>query len=186
MKTLSDVLLQADPLRAEARRAEAREASRAIVVAAPPQHVRFEARPASRRRMLAIAATLAVTCAAAAFVLWPSNAVDLVAAVRFEARIAGTTEPVARNGDIAHAEVVPSKDGTKFDIALTFTQAGAKKIREVTARNIGTRIELRIDGTLVMSPVIRAALPDASGVAVITGNYTRAEADRIVSGIIGR
>ena len=44
-------------------------------------------------------------------------------------------------------------------------------------------LPILIDGKVVMAPTLRVAI---STLAVITGDYTRAEADRIANGMIGR
>jgi preprotein translocase subunit SecD len=185
MTTLADVLHDADPLPYETRSAGGRAVTRATVLSAPA-HVDV-ARPISRRAF-AVSAAVAATgiLALVASFSWQNASVDLIAAVRFEARLAGSKDVIVRNGQIARAAVVPGHTAQTFNIAVTFTADGAKKMREVTARNVGKQIELLVDGKVAMAPVIRSAFPDASGQAVITGDYTRADADRIVSGIIGK
>ena len=185
MKTLSEVLQDADPLRHERPSApHERQMRKAAMIAALAAAPPARAGGLSRRALLA-AAALVVAAAGAAFFAWPRASVDVVAAVRFEARIAGTTQAVVRNSDIAKAAVVAGATPGTFDIDITFKPAAAAKLRDLTARSIGRKLELLIDGKVVMAPVIRSATPDASGTSRITGRYTRAEADRIVAGIVG-
>ena len=180
MKTLTEVLRDADPAESETRSPEGRALTRMRVLSA---NTRPETpHPVSRRRVLALAAMGIAGIAAAVFVGRQAS-VDAIAAVRFEARLAEGRKTIVRNKDIARAEVVPGGNDSTFNISLTFTPDGARKMRQATERNIGKQLELLIDGRVVMSPVIRAAI---SGEAMITGTYTRAEADRIVSGIVGR
>ena len=68
-------------------------------------------------------------------------------------------------------------------MSLTFTAAGAEQMRRATERRIGQKLAILIDGDVVMAPVIRAPI---TATALITGSFTRADAERIVAGIIGR
>ena len=52
------------------------------------------------------------------------------AAVRFEARLAEGRKTIVRNKDIARAEVVPGGNDSTFNISLTFTPDGARKMRQ--------------------------------------------------------
>jgi preprotein translocase subunit SecD len=45
---------------------------------------------------------------------------------------------------------------------------------------VGRPVAILIDGEVVMTPVVRSAIGNS---ATITGNYTRAEAERIASGM---
>lgn len=184
MKTLSDVLHDADPAGYEPRSAHARAVTRATILSAPRPVT--AARTVSRRRVLALAGVLGIASVAATRFAWRYASVDAVAAVRFEARLAGSKDAVVRNSDIARAEVVAGTEPGTFDINITFTPEGARKLRAATAGNVGKTIELLIDGKVVMAPVVRSPIPSTSGASTITGRYTRAEADRIVSGIVGR
>jgi preprotein translocase subunit SecD len=49
--------------------------------------------------------------------------------------------------------------------------------------HLGRPMAILIDGTVVMAPVIKAPMSTS---ATITGQFTREEAERIVSGIRGR
>ena len=200
MTTLSDLLRDADPLAREPRRNEMeRRASRTRVLDAPPSPNGL-AMP-SRRVAMAAAAAIVATAAAAGY--WSRLAVDVVAAVRFEVRLAEDspgagltqaagpggksiylrTDSVVGNGDILKAEAIPgSKPGT-FGVAITFSGAGAAKMSRASASHIGKPMAILIDGKVVMAPTVRAAI---SSSAVISGDFTRAEATRIVEGVIGK
>jgi preprotein translocase subunit SecD len=138
----------------------------------------------------------------AGYVSW--IAVNVVAAVRFEVRLAedapaaglreaavpgGTRklylheEAVLTNGDIARAETIPGNTAATFGVALTFNGDGASKIARATGGHIGRPLAILIDGAVVMAPVVRSPVTTS---AVISGDFTRAEADRIVAGIVGR
>ncbi len=187
MKTLSDILRDADPLAHEGPSSpDDRQVRKAAMIAALASAAPEPARAHGRRRVLSAAAGLIVAAAAAAFFVWPQTSIDVIAAVRFEARLAGTTEAIVRNSDIAKAAVADGATPGTFDIDITFKPEAVKTLQEVTRQNIGKTLELLIDGKVVMAPKIRAAFPDASGRSKITGSYTRAQADRIVAGIVGR
>ncbi len=181
MRHLADVLRDADPLGPavnETRSAQARAVTRAAVLESPA-HAAHDRRPVSRRRVLAAAGAAAAALVFAA-VVWERASVDAVAAVRFEARIAGTTEAIIDNHDILTAEAVPADDGT-FSVAITLTQEGGEKMRRATEARIGEHLELVTDGKVVMAPTIRGAVSTS---AMLTGGYTRADAERVAEGLL--
>ena len=56
-------------------------------------------------------------------------------------------------------------------------------MRQATAEHIGRPVAILIDGTVVMAPIVRSPIGDS---AVISGQFTREEAERIAAGIDGR
>jgi SecD/SecF fusion protein len=68
----------------------------------------------------------------------------------------------------------------QYSIDVKFNASGAEKMRAATGNHIGRPVAILLDGQVVMAPVLRSPI-DAS--AVVTGNFTRAEAARIVNGI---
>jgi hypothetical protein len=197
MRTLSDVLRDADPLRDEPpRRERDRRLNREAILDTPyvPQWSRR-----SVAKLVIVAATLGGVAVGTQY--WPRGASDLVAAVRFEVHLAeeqpanglqevtvdGRTiylhpEIVVTNADIAESELVEA-DGQSFSVALTFTADGAAKMSRASQHHLGRPMAILIDGTVVMAPVIKAPMSTS---ATITGQFTREEAERIVSGIRGR
>ena len=128
---------------------------------------------------------------------------DVVAAVRFEVRLAEEAfapglrevavdasrkiylhpETVITNSDIAEASVVPgSKDG-EFSVAVKYKAGGAERMRRATQNHIGKPMAMLIDGNVVMAPVVRSAIGTQM---MITGSYAKADAERIAAGMIGR
>ncbi len=179
MKTLSDILRAADPLNDEPRpTADARQRTRDAVLRAA--HRAPAVRPTPRRTLVGavIAAVAVVVLAGAA---WRHISVDAVAAVEFEARLAATGQHIASNRDILSARVVAGTKPATYWVAITFTADGADKMRRATEAHIGEQLELLIDGKVVMAPIIRSAISSA---ATISGDYTRAEATRIVDGLL--
>lgn len=200
MKRIADVLREADPLAEEVPPTEAERAIRrqAILNAQPRP-----SRGVSRRTALTAIAAVAIVGVATGTRYW-SQATDLIAAVRFEVHLAelepapglrkatvagnGRTiylhdESVVTNADVAEAHIAPGNPPDGIGIALTFTPGGSAKMARATEGHIGRPMAIMIDGEVVMAPTVRSV---TSTDAVITGNYTRAEADRIVAGIIGR
>jgi len=203
MNTVGDLLRDADPVAHEAEIAAERVRARDAVVAAA---TRPEARSFPRRRVVAAAAVVAamVVAAAAGSRLWPANATLHAAAVRFEVRLAEATptlalqpvrvagsnqtvylhqDAVVTNDDIAAARVVPGSGPSQFHVAVRFTPDGAEKMRAATAAHVGRPIALMIDGQVVMAPTVRSPI---STDAVVTGDFTQAEAERIAAGMLVR
>jgi len=63
---------------------------------------------------------------------------------------------------------------------VEFLPAGAERMRQATAIHLGHPVAILIDGEVVIAPIVRSAISDS---AAITGDYTRAEAERIASGV---
>ena len=81
--------------------------------------------------------------------------------------------------DIDSAFVTESRGGASVEVILV--DAGRERWAAVTEQNVGRRIGIIVDGTLVSAPIVRA--PITKGRAVITGSFTEAEAKRIAAGI---
>jgi len=132
--------------------------------------------------------------------IWVRGTIPLLAAVRFEVRLAEDKpiqglvvaqvpdsgrviylhpEIVVSNDDIAQSWV--SQDGSdRFNVAIQLLPSGADRMRQATAMHVGRPVAILIDGRVVMAPVVRSPISDS---AVITGNFTRAEAERITDGM---
>ena len=63
---------------------------------------------------------------------------------------------------------------------MKFDPAGATKMRQATTTHVGKPVAILIDGEVVVAPVVRTVI---SSSAVISGDYSRAEAERIIEGI---
>jgi hypothetical protein len=203
VKSLKDTLQDADPLRREPHVLEREHdrlrqavisAARDVGAAPPPR--RFRAPVA----VLAVVAVI-VTGVAGGFQIWSHGAATLQAAVRFEMRLAEDhpgaglrevraagsdravylhDEVIVTNADIARSRIVPGDGPSHFNIAVEFNAAGAQKMQQATADHVGRPVAVLIDGEIVMAPILRAAISTS---ALITGDYSRAEAERIVNGI---
>ena len=127
--------------------------------------------------------------------------VEAQAPVRFEMRLAETSpapglqpltgggrimyvhrDVIVGNVDIASARVIAGSPAG-FGVEVTFTPSGAEKISRATANHAGNHVAILIDGQVVALPVVRSAIRVS---AVISGDLTRPDADRIASGMIGR
>jgi hypothetical protein len=203
MKTVDELLRDADPLRREPPIAdETLRRLRQCVVAAASEPGRTGAMP--WRASLAIAATVVLAVILVSVGGWllvsPATAA-LHAAVRFECRLAETQpaaglreakiagtgriiylhpEAIVSNEDIATSEVIAGDSPSSFGVSITFTKPGAEKMHKATSGAIGHLVAILIDGDLVAAPVLRAAIGES---AVITGRFTKAEAGRIADGI---
>jgi hypothetical protein len=200
MSSLRTLLQNTDPLRHELPRLDAeRERIRLTIVQATP----VDRSTRSVRARLPLAATLAIATlgvVALGYQLWMHGTTPLLAAVRFEVRlaedrpipglvVAQVAEPgrviylhpeiVVNNDDIAQSWVL--QDGPdRFGVSVQFLPAGAERIRQASAAHVGRPMAILIDGVVVMAPVVRSPIGDS---AVISGNFTQAEAERIVDGI---
>src|SRR5947208_630176 len=134
MKTLTDILRDADPLRAEpARSALAREQLRRAVLSSHPAPI---ARTLVPRRTLVVG-VFAIVCAMVATFAWKRVSVDAVAAVQFEARLAETGQTIVANRDLLRTRVIPGSMPSTYGIELTFTPEGAEKLRRATETHVG-------------------------------------------------
>jgi len=200
-KTVGDLLRNADPLRGEQDHVDAERdrMRRSILAAASAPPATAPPRAGRRRAMLVFAAAI-VAAAALAPQFWPRGTATVHAAVRFEvrlaelepsadlleARVAGSggaiylhREIVATNDDVARGRVVPGS-GASYAVAVEFTPEGAEKMRHASAAHIGKPIAILIDGAVVMAPTVRSPIGSS---AVITGDFTESEAQRIVDGL---
>jgi hypothetical protein len=205
MTELGNLLREADPLEYEPafppdRRDSMRDAI--LSVAAP---VGAPDRAISRRLAIAGAAALAVFAASLAGPRMGSLFVrDLDAAIRFEVRLAegqpasglreakvtGSSRSVylydsviVSNGDIASAHAVPGSGPSDYSVNIEFNTTGAARMHDATASHVGKLIAILLDGRVVMAPTLRSPISES---ARITGNFTKAQAEKIANGLAGR
>jgi hypothetical protein len=200
MKTIRELLQDADPLQREPIwPSSKRDFRRQSVIAAA---ARGPGETGSRSRIAAFA-TIASIAIAAPFLGsrgWSLFVGDLRAAVRFEVRLAEDKpapglrevkvsgsgqsiylhdEIVVSNSDIAAARLVQGGPA-QYSVGIEFNASGAEKMRAATGGHLGKPVAILLDGQVVMTPVVRASLGAS---AMITGNFTRSQAERIVEGI---
>ena len=199
MKTVSDLLREADPLSDDMPRLDdARDRIRRTVTAAaitpssPMNHI-------GRRRALSAVVTAAAALAGIG-VFFGTEKNVLQAAVRFEVRLAETrpapglivarvSEPggslylhpelIVTNDDISQSWI--TQDGPdRFAVSVQLLDPGAQRMRQATAAHLGRPLAILIDGEVVAAPVVRSPVGAS---ATISGDFTKAEAERIVEGI---
>jgi len=190
---LKSLLQNADPIRREPPHIDAqRIRSRVVKVA----H-QVDGRPAGTVRRVTVIAAAALIIAA---VLVGTQMLSH-AAVRFEVRLAeeqpaaGLTavrvapnrtvylhpEVVVTNADIAFTNVIPGNTpAQQFWIDVRLNAAGADKMRRATMNHLGRPVAILIDGEVVSVPTVKSPIGAA---AVISGDFTRADAERIAQGI---
>jgi len=204
MNDIKELLQYADPMRSEpAVPSEHRDAQRTAVLAAASIAKRPKAAlPKSRVRLVAFLAAVVLVILFLGQRVWSPLILDVHAAVRFEMRLAEDrpapglrevkvpgrdlpiylhSEVVVNNADIAKAQVI--RDGSFYNVGIEFKAEGAQKMRTATAGHIGKPFAILLDGKVIMTPVVHAAISDY---AEITGNFSKAEAERVVNGIIGK
>jgi SecDF, P1 head subdomain len=203
MTNLRELLQDADPLAHEPLAPPQRHAARraAVLAAASTPGARAAAAPRSRMAVFAAVAVLLLVAAFLGARMWSPFVSDVQAAVRFEVRLAeeqpapglreakiGDTgrsvylhaETIVTNSDIASAQVVPGDAPAEYRLDVKFTAGGAAKMRAATASHIGKPVAILLDGQVVMAPVVRTPIADA---AMVTGHFTRDQAEKLASGI---
>jgi preprotein translocase subunit SecD len=107
-----------------------------------------------------------------------------------EAKVLGTENKVYLHktaaltaADIVSAEVKVDQKTLDPIIDIRLTEAGTKKIGKLTEDNIGKLLAVVVDGKVISAPVIRAKVGEH---AVITGKFTKAEAEKLAAVIGGK
>ncbi len=204
MKNITELLQDADPLRhgSEPSSSQRDVQRRAVLAAASTAQGHETATWRSRATLLAVFAAIVIVGLFLGERMWFPVIRDVHASIRFEVRLAeerpapglreakvsGTNrsiylhdETVVTNGDISAAQA--NRVGSVYKVIVKFKPSGAEKMRIATGEHIGKPVAILIDGEVIMAPVLRSPI-DTS--AEITGNFTKAEAERIVKGIIGK
>jgi preprotein translocase subunit SecD len=203
MKSLNTLLQDADPVRREGTvPLDTLIRERQLILEETIKIRRMKKmRYQPRTVFLAIAALIFLTALFLGFHLRSLSLAEVYAAVKFEVKLAEdhpgpglqeakvsgsertvflSKDPVVTNGDISRAAVLPGNEPSQFNVSVEFTPAGGQKMQSATEKNMGKRLAILLDGQVVMAPTIRSAI---SSSAVITGNFTKAEAERIVNGL---
>jgi preprotein translocase subunit SecD len=202
MNTIRNLLQNADPVRYEPERPAAeRDRLRQTVIRATSPDSAGSARPARSRITLLATLALIVAGASMGWRIWPHGGATLQAAVRLEVRLAENSpaaglqetrvsgsgnvvylhpEVIVSNGDIARTRVVPGNGPARFGVAVVFTEAGSERMRQATASHIGKPLAIIIDGEIAAIPILRSPISDS---ALISGDFTKTEAERIANGM---
>lgn len=204
MKTVREILRDHDPLRHEPLPGDReRDRIRRTVIEAASRVTPASTTACSRAPLavLALVALIIIGVLAVGARTGPRGSATVYAAVRFEVRLAETQpgaglhevrvsgsdrsiylhdEVVVTNADIERCTAVSGSDASRYNIGVEFNAAGAEKMRQATLAHEGRPIAVLIDGEVVMAPVLRSPVARS---AVISGDYTKAEAERIINGI---
>jgi hypothetical protein len=81
--------------------------------------------------------------------------------------------------DIEKANVEEGKSSKNEDIMIKFKEPGVQKWAEATKRNINRAIAIVCDGAVISAPIVRSEIN--GGLCVISGDFTKAEANSFVS-----
>jgi preprotein translocase subunit SecD len=102
-----------------------------------------------------------------------------------EAPVSGTQDKVyiykiadATNDDIADAR--SAEDEAKPAVEIIFTKEGAKKMAKLSEQHKDKPLAILVDGKVLSAPVVRSSFSER---ALITGNFTKEEADKLVKGV---
>jgi TonB family protein len=85
---------------------------------------------------------------------------------------------VVTGADVTSARVVDAGSG-RYSVAIAFSTPGSNRLAESTKIHIGRPVAIVLDGRVISAPVVRSMIRND---AVISGDFTREEADRIVAG----
>ena len=204
MNNLKELLQDADPLRHEpAPPLVQRTLHRQAVLAAGRRTHTVAIQSPQRRTAVFLTSTLMLAAVLAlGAILWSVFNSNLQAAIRFEIRMAESepapglqkakvaesdryvylhNEVVVSNNDIAAVQVVQAGGPSQYGISVKLNAAGADKMRQATEAHIGKPLAILLDGQVIMAPVVRSSV---GGSAMLTGHYTRPEAQRIADRII--
>ncbi len=88
---------------------------------------------------------------------------------------------VVTGGDITSARVADA--GGTYSITVTFSPEGSNRLAEATKSHLGRPLAILLDGRVISAPTLRSII---RGSAVISGDFTRAEAERIAAGLAPR
>ncbi len=203
MKSIRSLLQEADPLQDEPTcpSCERERQRQAILEAGFAAQLPSPARSRSRATTFVTVALILIATSFFGSRTHSPFVSDLQAAVRFEVKLAEDKpapglrqvkrsgseasvyvhqEAVVTNSDIASARVLPGAAPGQYAVGVEFNASGAAKMRQATAGHLGRPVAILIDGEVVMAPLLRAPI---SASAVVTGNFTKAEAERIVNGV---
>jgi nitrogen fixation protein FixH len=204
MKSITELLRDADPLLHESMTSsEQRDYRRkAVLAAASRARDRAGAEPRSRVTLLVTLGSVMIVVLFLAERIWSPLVSNVYAAtVRFEvklaeekpaaglrvAKVSGTdrsvylhAEAILTNSDISRARVIQVDHSSQYNVGVEFNPSGTEKIRAATARHIGKLVAILLDGQVVMTAIVREPIAES---AVISGDLSRTEAEKIVKGI---
>jgi hypothetical protein len=204
MKSVTELLRDADPLLNQSKSSSKQRDDRRRIILAAASRARdcASTEPASRRSLLVTIVFVTIAVLLVAEGLWSPLISHVYAApVRFEVRLAeqepaaglveakvsGTdrsvylhAEVIVANSDISRAYVIQVDHSSKYNVGIEFNASGTEKITAATAKQIGKPLAILLDGQVVEAPVVRTKI---GGAAVISGDFSKSQAEKIVKGI---
>jgi hypothetical protein len=198
MKTLSTLLREADPLRHEPDPLERERHRLRHTVVSAGSAVKARSPRWRRTPVAVLAAVAALVCLVVVGIqIWPLEAAAIQFEVRLaeehpaeglrEARVAGSGRliylhpaVIVTNDDIAESALVEGDRPSRHGVVVRFTPAGGRQLEQATAGHIGKPMAILLDGEVAAAPVVRSRI---SVSALLSGDYTRADAERIANGI---
>ena len=84
------------------------------------------------------------------------------------------------SADIARAEARTPPDGGRA-VAITFTDAGARKIAELSRSQMNRPIALMLDGQVIWAPIVRGSIDKEAVLTGGRGGLTDAQISRLLS-----
>lgn len=85
---------------------------------------------------------------------------------------------IVTGADVTSARVIDAGGG-RYSVGVAFSAAGSNRLAESTKIHVGKPVAILLNGRVIAAPVVRGQIRDS---AVISGDFTREEADRIVAG----
>jgi len=89
-------------------------------------------------------------------------------------------ETVVSNADVTFARVVPGDRPATFNVGIMFTSDGSSKMEKATQSHLNKPLAILLNGRVVAAPILRSQI---RGSAVITGDFTKTEADAIAAAL---
>jgi preprotein translocase subunit SecD len=86
------------------------------------------------------------------------------------------------NDDIADVRFVELNQKAPA-IEITFTKEGAKKVAKLTEQHQDKPLAIVVDGKVISAPIVRMKFSEH---AVITGNFSKEDMEKLVKGISGK
>jgi preprotein translocase subunit SecD len=108
----------------------------------------------------------------------PGLFLSLLTAVVF---LVGTAAAQPLLLEVEKAEAGFDRIGGEPIVTIRLSKASAKAFADITAKNIGRPMELRVNGKTLMKPVIREAI--VGGVVQISGRFTVDETSKLAAQI---
>lgn len=205
MTTLKGLLEPGDPVRHEGGLTAEQRLRLRQAILGEAQRVEAQSRPVRRAMptglLIALASMVAVALVTTSL-LWPHGGAIVQAAVRFEVRLAEDQpgpglraarvarsnrtlylhpEVIVTNDDIERSSVIAGDTPLHFWIDVRLNRAGADKMRQATNGHIGRPVAILVDGEVIAAPTVKSAI---GGAALISGDFSRSEAERIVQGMM--